>query len=171
MYQKVCHNASVNTSWRHHGPECQCHSPQLKVHREVPLVLEALIGRVCPESLHARLGSTLPFKLPHKVHANAVPLQKAQQKACLWGWTVIQVMRICLTIIRPREWSYISYDEDISPWVLFWNTNPGLLNTEKEKKISEYLIQQFSYMSDIWWRWTSSLKGLGNAFSYLTTSC
>lgn len=48
--------------------------PQLEVHWQVPFVVETLVARMCPQPLHACLGTTLPLKLTHKIHADSVSL-------------------------------------------------------------------------------------------------
>lgn len=50
--------------------------PYLEVNRQVPLIAEAEVGGMCSQSLYAGLGSTLPLKPPHEVHAHRVFLEQ-----------------------------------------------------------------------------------------------
>lgn len=56
------------------------YSPQLEVHWQVPFVLEALVARMCSQPLYAGLGTTLPFKLTNKIHADSVSLHTRTQQ-------------------------------------------------------------------------------------------
>lgn len=56
------------------------YSPQLEVHWQVPFVVETLVARMCSQPLHTGLGTTLPLKLTHKIHADSVSLHNRTQK-------------------------------------------------------------------------------------------
>lgn len=68
--------------------------PYLEVDRQVPLVAEAVVGRMGSQSLYAGLGSTLPLKPPHEVHAHRVFLE--QEHTVGSSPSASEIVRRCL---------------------------------------------------------------------------
>lgn len=57
--------------------ECQKNAcqPYLKIHRQIPFVVKAVVGGMSSQPFHAGLGATLSLEFPDEIHTGGVFLQ------------------------------------------------------------------------------------------------